>query len=256
MLNTSLTILLSAVMGLSIFGSLPILFRKGISLRKMLIYNAFAIGILVFLLLDMYGDVASIFGGAGLPDPLEIVFIAAFSLSFILFAIPKSSRDPDENPKRTSLLAAVGIGFQNLTEGLVFGSAGAAGLVPIYLISIFGFTLQNATEGFPIAIPLVGSKRKIEKKFIISAFLIGGVPTILGTLIGISYYSAMFIVVFDALASAAILYVVLVLFHVNINRSREAGKSGKAGMDTSMLMTYLGIMAGFAVAFILNYVVA
>ncbi|MCL5100631.1 MAG: hypothetical protein M1122_01605 [Candidatus Marsarchaeota archaeon] len=252
MLNIDLTILLSVVMGFSVFLSLPIILYKKITLRQMLGFNAIAIGILAFLLVDIYGDVSSIFGNMPITDPLEIVFLVGFLVSFLFFIGPKESRDPEENPKRTSILAAIGIGLQNLTEGLVFGSAGAAGIVSIYVLSAIGFTLQNLTEGFPIAAPLVGSKVKIEKKFMSAAFLIGGIPTILGTLLGLVFFSKMFIVFFDALASAAILYVILALFHVNINKSRIEDRKE---MKYLMLLTYLGILVGFVVAFVVNYAV-
>ncbi len=252
MLNIDLTVLLSVVMGFSVFLSLPVILYKKITLRQMLGFNAIAIGILAFLLVDIYGDVSSIFGNMPITDPLEIVFLVGFLVSFLFFIGPKESRDPEENPKRTSILAAIGIGLQNLTEGLVFGSAGAAGIVSIYVLSAIGFTLQNLTEGFPIAAPLVGSKVKIEKKFMSAAFLIGGIPTILGTLLGLVFFSKMFIVFFDALASAAILYVILALFHVNINKSRIEDRKE---MKYLMLLTYLGILIGFVVAFVVNYAV-
>ncbi|MDE1833762.1 MAG: hypothetical protein KGH64_00330, partial [Candidatus Micrarchaeota archaeon] len=185
-------------------------------------------------------------------NPLEIIFIVPFVITFMFFIYPKSSRDPEENPKRTSLLAAAGIGFQNLTEGLVFGSAGAAGQLPIYLLSAIGFTLQNVTEGFPIAMPLMRLKGKLEKKFVAGAFLAGGIPTIIGTLIGLVFFSNTFIIFFDALACASILYVVLVLFHVNINRGRSENKNE---MSHHMWLTYGGILVGFVIAYVLNYLV-
>ncbi len=251
MIDIYLTIALSLVMGFSVFLSWPIVFKKGLTIRQMLLYNAIAIGILVFLLVDIYGDVAAIFGNDSITNPLVIIFVVGFALAFLFFIYPKENRDPAINPKRTSLLAAVGIGFQNLTEGLVFGSASAAGLVAIYAISAIGFTLQNITEGFPIAMPLAGSKKKIEKRFVAGAFLIGGLPTIIGTLLGLVLFSNTFIIFFDALASAAILYVVLVLFHVNVNR----GSATKEGIGNSMWLTYAGILLGFVVAFVVNYMV-
>ena len=251
MINDYITVGLSAIMGLSVFISMPIIFRKGVSMKRMLFYNAFAIGILVFLLMDIYGDVAAIFGSNGITDPLELIFIAGFAAAFLFFIIPKQNRDPEASPKRTSVVAATGIGFQNLTEGLVFGSAGAAGLVTIYALSIIGFSLQNVTEGFPIASPLIGSREKVERRFIAGAFLLGGVPSIVGTLIGLVYFSNAFIVFFDALASAAILYVVLVLFHVNLNRSRTDG----GRREEVVPLTYLGILVGFAAAFVVNYLI-
>lgn len=248
MINVYLTIALSVVMGFSVFLSLPIVFNRKTDRRKLLFYNAIAIGILVFLLMDMYGDVAAEFGSAVITNPMEPVFLLGFTAAFLFFIMPKGSRDPSENPKRTSILAAVGIGFQNLTEGLVFGSAGAAGLVSIYTVAAIGFIMQNVTEGFPIAVPLVGSKEKIKKRFISGAFLIGGMPTIIGTLIGLVFYSKMFIVFFDAIAGAAILYIVLVLFHVNINKGIEEKN------EKIVWLTYFGILIGFAIAFVVNYI--
>ncbi len=252
MINYIITIALSLVMGLSVFLSWPIVSRKNISLRRMLFYNAFAAGILVFLLMDIYGDVASIFNNSNITNPMELLFIAAFAISFLFLVYPRSSRDPEENPKRTSVLSAIGIGFQNLTEGLVFGSAGAAGMIPLYIVSVVGFSLQNITEGFPIAMPLVAMKQKVEKRFIAGAFLLGGIPAVIGTLIGLVFFSNTFIIFFDALAAAAILYVTLVLFHVNINKSRA---KDRREMSSLMWLTYSGILAGFVVAFVINYIV-
>ncbi|MGI0134471.1 MAG: ZIP family metal transporter [Candidatus Micrarchaeaceae archaeon] len=251
MINTYLTVGLSFLIGLFIFVSMPIVFHRTTGIRRMLFFNAFAIGILAFLLLVIFGDVAAIFGSSTITSPLVLIFLAGFVAAFLFFTIPKASRDPEENPKRTSVLAGMGIGFQNLTEGLVFGSAGAAGLLPIYVLSIIGFGLQNMTEGFPIAAPLVGLKKKVEKRFIAGVFVLGGAPVVIGTLIGLVFYSNAFIVFFDALACAAILYVVLVLFHININR----GSSDQHGIKSSMKLTYSGILLGFVVAYVVNYAV-
>lgn len=249
MVDVYLTLALSLLMGSSIFLSMPIIFHRKTKPRHIILLNAVAIGILVFLLLDIFGDVAAIFPQTPL-NASELIFIVSFAVAFLFLIIPKKNRLPHKNPKRTSLLAALGIGFQNLTEGLVFGSAGAAGLVSIYLVSLIGFTLQNITEGFPIAAPLLGLKGKIDKKFVAGAFLLGGIPVIIGTLIGLHFYSTDFILFFDALASAAILYVVLVLFHVNLHRS---GKEGEKNFEKMMWFTYFGILLGFAIAFIVNY---
>lgn len=251
MINTYLTIGFSFLIGLFIFVSMPIVFHRSTGLRRILFFNAFAIGILVFLLMDIFGNVAAIFGNSTIASPLVLIFIIGFALAFLFFIMPKASRDPSESPKRTSVLAALGIGFQNLTEGLVFGSAGAAGLLPIYVLSIIGFGLQNMTEGFPIAAPLVGLKKKIEKKFVAGIFILGGAPTVIGTLIGLVFYSNIFIVFFDALACAAILYVVLVLFHINVNK----GNANPKGIKSSMLLTYGGVLAGFILAYVVNYAV-
>ena len=190
MVDYLLTLGLSCLMGLSIFLSIPLVLSSRTSARRLLQYNAFAIGILVFLLLDIFGDVAAIFGNGTISSPILQVFLGAFFLSFLFFIYTGGHRDPEANPKKTSLVAALGIGFQNLTEGLVFGSAGAAGLGSIYVLSLIGFTLQNATEGFPIAAPLAGKKEILDRMFLVGAFLVGGLPTILGTLFGLVFYQA------------------------------------------------------------------
>jgi ZIP family zinc transporter len=249
--NFYITIGLSVIMGLSIFLSFPLVMDRKASMKRLLLYNAIAIGILIFLLMDIYGDVAAVFGNDTITNPLLLVFISGFAISFVFFVLPKGSRDPAENPHRTSVLAAVGIGFQNITEGLVFGSAGAAGLLPIYVLSVIGFSAQNITEGFPIAAPLFGKLEKTSKKFIAGVFLLGGLPTIIGTAIGLVFFSTLFITFFDSLACAAILYVVLVLFHVNVNR----GSENPGGIKKSMLYTYIGILIGFVIAYVLNYAV-
>ena len=250
--NYYLTVGLSIAMGLSIFLSFPLVMDRKASARRLLLYNAIAIGILVFLLMDIYGDVAAVFAGDAITDPLLLVFLAGFVISFAFFILPKGSRDPSENPKRTSVLAAIGIGFQNLTEGLVFGSAGAAGLLPVYVLAAIGFSVQNITEGFPIAAPLFGQLEKTSRKFIGGVFLLGGLPTVIGTAIGLVFFSSLFITFFYSLACAAILYVVLVLFHVNVNR----GTKDPAGIKTAMTYTYGGILIGFVIAYVLNYSVA
>lgn len=251
MVDVYLTLALSLLMGFSIFFSAPIIFRKKTEPKHILLLNAVAIGILVFLLLDIFADVAEIFPD-GFINLYELIFIIAFALAFLFFILPKKNREPHKNPKRTSLLAAAGIGFQNLTEGLVFGSAGAAGLFSLYVVSLIGFTLQNMTEGFPIAAPLLNLKKKVSKKFLIGAFLIGGIPVVIGTIIGLYFYSQLFIIFFDALASAAILYVVLVLFHVNLDRSFK--EKERSGYNSVMWLTYAGVLLGFVLAFLVNYI--
>lgn len=249
-----LTIGLSLVMALAVFLSMPVVFYKKLTTKHMLFLNAGAIGVLVFLLMDIYGDVAAIFGNYTITNPLLIIFIAGFATAFLFFITPKGSRDPEENPKHTSILAAVGIGFQNLTEGLLFGSAAATGLVTIYVLSVVAFTLQNFTEGFPIAAPLMGAKEKIEKRFLAGAFLLGGLPTLIGTGIGLVFFSNYFLVLFDALASAAILYVIFVLFHVSINKCSREAKSQEE-KSHYIWLTYIGILAGLVIAYLLNYAV-
>ena len=77
------------------------------------------------------------------------------------------------------MVIAAAIGFQNLTEGLVFGAIWAVGIVGLLTVIFVGFFLQNVTEGFPITAPLLGkNERKIG--VLAALFLVGGLPTVLG----------------------------------------------------------------------------
>ncbi len=250
MTSIYLTTALALLMSFSVFLSMPLIFYKKLDLKKTLFFNAIAIGILVFLLMDIYGDVSAAFGNGTLASLPVLIFLIVFAAAFAFFVMPKASRDPEENPRRTSILSAIGIGLQNLTEGLLFGSAASAGLLSIYAVSVIGFTFQNMTEGFPIVAPLLASGHRIKKRFVSFAFLLSGLPTLIGTFVGLVFFSSTAIIIFDALASAAILYVVLVLFHVNIIRGRVEDRKEQ---DRLVWRTYIGILAGFIAAFIVNY---
>ena len=54
------TLLFSAVMGLSIYLSLPLVMRRGGRGRTTRLLNSAAIGILIFLIGDIFSDVASV----------------------------------------------------------------------------------------------------------------------------------------------------------------------------------------------------
>ena len=136
----------------------------------------------------------------------------------------------------------MGIGLSNLTEGLVFGSLGATlGLTSVTLVVLIGFTLQNATEGFPIVSPFL-VKTDQKTGVLLALFLIGGIPTILGGAIGYYYNSTVFNLVFDGLAIGCILYIILPMFRALFRES-----------DLSMQrVSYAGIFAGFAIGFVVN----
>ena len=109
-------------------------------------------------------------------------------------------------PQRLALLIAGGIGLHNFAEGLAIGSSARAGALALAVLLIIGFGLHNATEGFGIAAPLTG--QPVSWRFLGLAGLIGGGPTFLGTLVGYRFTSASISVVFLALASGAIMYVI------------------------------------------------
>ncbi|HUI00310.1 MAG TPA: hypothetical protein VLX56_01625 [Nitrososphaerales archaeon] len=241
------TVLLSAIMGLSIFLSLPIVLHKNTDARRTKLLTSVAIGILIFLMGDVFTDAAaSLYNGSlygyGSSPTNDVVFVSALFAGFlILFAAENRSKE-GLTPTELSLVIAVGMGFQNLTEGLVFGSLGVAfGLSGAALVVLVGFILQNISEGFPIASPFLG---KVQGKtgLIVVLYLVGGVPTIIGGSIGHFYNSSVFDLAFDGLAIGAILYAILPMLKALF---RESSRD-------LLRLTYLGVFVGFVIGFLVN----
>jgi len=245
-------VVLSSVMGLSIYLSLPIILRKAVRSRTITVLNAAAIGILVFLLADIFSDAAPIlYPNSGyVGDPLYVavfgVCVAACFLVLYSTEHPPGGRHPNQTPMGLALIVAAAIGFQNLTEGLVFGSAWAAGAVALSTVVFVGFSLQNVTEGFPITSPLVGlGDRRLGA--IAAIFLLGGLPTIVGGVVGFFYNSKLLDVVFDSLAIGAILYTIVPMLRISF---RPADPPEPTYLKQRLV--YLGLLLGFMVGFAVN----
>ena len=257
---------LSAAMGLAIYLSLPVLLRKQASSRSIAFLNAAAIGILVFLLADIFGDIAPLIStsSAYLTVPtLDVVFVGSvvgvYAGLFVIdqgtgrrvpAAVPAvGSEEPDRgryDPRRLALLIAIGIGLQNLTEGLVFGSAWAQAEIGLIAVVFLGFFLQNVTEGFPIVSPFLGeSERPVS--VLAAFFLVGGLPTIVGGAVGYFYNNVFLDVLFDSLAIGAILYVIVPMLRVAFRPTASPEET----YTRNRLVTF-GLLAGFVLGFLVN----
>ncbi len=243
------TVLLSTVMGLSIYLSLPIVLHKNTDAQRTKILTSVAIGILIFLMGDVFSNAATfLYNGSlygfGSSASNDVVFMLALAAGFLVLFLAESRSKAGLTPAKLALVIAVGMGFQNLTEGLVFGSLGVAfGLSHAALVVLVGFILQNISEGFAIASPFLG---KTEQKggLIATLFVIGGVPTIFGGSIGYFYNSTTFDLAFDWVAIGAILYAILPMLKALF---RESSPSLQR-------LTYLGVLAGFLMGFLVNLV--
>ena len=270
-LSTPQLFLLGAIAGGTIFLGLPLgrLQRPAPRLRAAL--NGFAIGILVFLLFDVFAaanepiEDALKDGDWGTFVPLVSLLAVGFAVGLIglVYYDKMSRRRTPSRPfgpgaayveelrrggnaltdaRRLSVMIAVGIGMHNLSEGLAIGQSAAKGEISLALMLIIGFALHNATEGFGIVAPLAAEDERPTWAFLITMGLIGGGPTFIGTIVGNAWVNDGLFVAFLALAAGSILYVVIQLLKVAAKQGFE---------EIVMWAIFAGVIAGFATDYVL-----
>ena len=248
---------LGAIAGFTIFLGLPLAAIQRVSSSVKGFLNALAIGILVFLIVDVFGhalgavedtslqafagqapmgnallDALALFGGLG----IGLLGLAAYETRFL------SRRQPGEDPARIqpyriAMMVAIGIGAHNFSEGLAIGQSYDSGSIGLSVLLIIGFGAHNSTEGFGIAGPLTGLAERPSLRFLLFAGLIGGGPTFLGTLLGSVWTSEFTYILFLSLAGGALVYVTLMMYNVGRRQARN---------DLLMLGIFVGLVAGFA----------
>ena len=269
--------ILGGIAGFTIFIGLPVGRTREMSVAARALLNAMAAGILLFLLIDVstHGlepiesalTKASDHGGSWLHFSwLAALFVLLFTVGavgLVYYDRWLAARAP-EHPigpgaasaamythgriqsltpaKRLALFIAIGIGLHNFSEGLAIGQSAAQGKINLALLLIIGFGLHNATEGFGITAPMAGEAERPTWGYLALLGLIGGGPTLVGTLVGQSFVNSTLAMMFLALAAGSILYVIAQLFHV-------ADKFGRK--DLLMWGLVIGMVAGFATDFVL-----
>ncbi len=255
-LSFTATALLGLFAGLTIFLGLPIARARRLSPDVIAALNALAIGILVYLIVEIAGNattplVRSLAGwqrgmsGHGVPAPLPFTMLFAYVAGLLIglvglgalatrFAKSGASSSADK-PLVIAAMIAIGIGAHNFAEGLAIGASAASGATAIAFGLILGFALHNATEGFGIAAPLAGRGTVATWGQIGLAGLVAGGPTFLGAMFGYRFSSPTLSALFLMTAVGALVFVVGELWSV-------LKRSGLTITSTSMLA------AGFVLA--------
>jgi ZIP family zinc transporter len=251
-------VVLGTIAGFSIFLGLPVARLRNPRPHWTAFLNAVATGILVFLLWDILSktrepiDPAMDAARTGAPAEFALLlalFVVGFgagllSLVYVDRVFIRSRKvGAAANPLQLSLMIATGIGLHNFSEGLAIGQSASIGALELATLLIIGFGLHNMTEGFGIAAPLAGTARP-SWAFLGLAGLIGGGPTLLGTVAGYSVQSIAVFVLCLALAAGSILYVIAELLHVGRRFQRP---------ELLMWGTFLGFCLGLGTDLLLSW---
>jgi ZIP family zinc transporter len=248
-MNQATAVALGAIAGGTIFLGLPVARMRGLPKPIQGFLNAFATGILVFLLWDILshaGDpvkAAIAQGNRGMFAAMAAIFavgIAVGLMGLVYFnrTVFSHLRHGAGTPSARSLSLAIatGLGLHNLSEGLAIGEAAHVGAIAFTGVLATGFALHNITEGFGIAAPMTTEAKPPSWSFLALTGLIGGGPTFLGSWVGYLASSTYFSIAFLAVAAGALLYVLNELFNL--------------GRKISTPTTFAwGLLLGFLVAF-------
>ena len=206
--------------------------------------NAMATGILFFLLYDVLQQaIDPIDTAVKHPSTGPYAFyllaliggLAVGLLALVIFEKRFLRSEPGAAPSGATLgyMIATGIGMHNLSEGLAIGQAATKSEIQLATLLIIGFGLHNMTEGFGISAPLSGN---ISWGFIGLAGLIGGGPTFLGTVVGMSFHATFIYILFLALAAGSIIYVLSQL--LPLIRRAQAQQLVMAGLIVGFTVAY------------------
>jgi zinc transporter, ZIP family len=242
--SASKVALLGAIAGFTIYLGLPMGRVRSHAPKLRAWLNALAVGILIFLVWDVLvhtwepievaledkrpgaalGDGVVLAAGIGV-GLLGLVYFdrwvarrtRARTASVVAGGDPGGPvavPSPVNSAAELGMLIAVGIGLHNFGEGLAIGSSAAAKELSLAVLLVIGFSLHNATEGFGIVAPMAAAGTRPSWRYLSLLGLIGGGPTLLGTLVGQRFTNDTVSIAFLSVAAGSILYVVIELLAV------------------------------------------
>ena len=224
------------------------------SYRVMSFVLALTVGLLVFLFVDTYlemAELAELLPGVyqGLPLGLFIALATWLLIMAIGNAKQFAERDTPEGRSFISFLIALGIGFHNLGEGLVVGAAFAIGEAALGTFLVVGFILHNLTEGIGIVAPVTQDAPRL--RWFIGMLLIAGAPAIAGTLIGGFAFSPLWAVIFLGIGVGAIWQVIVEVGGLLQRDAQRHNESLVSWVNISGLLVGITIM--YATAFLVKF---
>src|SRR5581483_4042984 len=264
-------VMLGAIAGFTIFLGLPVAGVKNLSPNKKGLLNALALGILVFLIIDVFSHawestenaVKAAAGQTGSVTEAILSLVAMFGgvamglIGLVLYEKRMTGKSTPQilslesikagddhlkqlfneaNAYRMAMMIAIGIGAHDFSEGLAIGQSYIAGEIGLAILLIIGFGAHNTTEGFGIAGPLAGLRNRPTISFLLMTGIIGGGPTFIGTMLGSLWNSDLAFILFLSIAGGALIYVSMLMYN--------AGR--KYTSNTVMMVGILiGLIAGF-----------
>lgn len=216
-------------------------FMRRLGQRTMRFILALTVGLLVFLVVDMWEEATefAISAPAAFDAPLLVPIVAL--LTFLALMTISARAKGEHRGLGLAYRIALGIGLHNLGEGLAIGAAFALGEVALGVFLVVGFTLHNVTEGVGIAAPIV-RERPALRHFAALA-LLAGAPAVLGVWIGGFIFSPLWTTVFLAVGIGAIAQVVVEVWRLI---ARGAERDGAPALNWS---TFGGVAAGVAIMY-------
>ena len=181
------TVILGSIAGLTIFLGLPLARVRVVAPRYHAFLNALAIGILLFLFVDIVEHAIGPVETAIKSDTSSLALLVALliggfgiGLLSLVYYMRRVSLGPGFTAMHLAVVIATGIGLHNFSEGLAIGSSAAKGDLTLALTLVVGFGLHNVTEAFGIAAPLAGKRPSWALLGLVG--VIGGGPNFVQTM--------------------------------------------------------------------------